>query len=166
MWESGNINTPSSKTAEDNKRDHKVEETQKVSKEPVSCNNADKEGQTSNDCGDKEPEWYENLKEHFLKWKQENPDKCWKLDTVLYEDEDIETLRSGDVNQEERKDEDVKDTSENNDEETRKYYHRQEVFLDMTQESEEDMYAPFGGWWKYRKRYFSTKVHNSKIESN
>ena len=50
LWESGNINTQSFKTAEDNKRDHKVGETQKVSKKPVSCNNADKEEQTSNDC--------------------------------------------------------------------------------------------------------------------
>ena len=56
--ESGNINTQSFKTAEDNKRDHKVGK-HKDSKEQVSCNNADKEEQTSKDCGNKEPEWYE-----------------------------------------------------------------------------------------------------------
>jgi len=64
LWESGNINTQSFKTAEDNKREHKD------SKGQVSCNNADKEKQTSKDCGNKEPEWYENLKEHFLEWKK------------------------------------------------------------------------------------------------
>ncbi len=45
MWESGNINTLSSKTAEDNKTDPKVGK-HKNSKEPVSCKDADKEEQT------------------------------------------------------------------------------------------------------------------------
>ena len=62
--------------------------------------------------------WYENLKKHFLKWEEENPDKCWKPDTLLFEDEYMETLGSDDVNQEEREDDDLRDTSENNDEET------------------------------------------------
>ena len=47
-----------------------------------------------------------------LKWAEENPD-CLKLDTVLYEDKDKD-----DYNQEKRKDEEWKDTSENSDEET------------------------------------------------
>ena len=51
-------------------------------------------------------------------------DKCLKPDTVLNKDEDIETLGSDDVNQEERNDENLKDTSINNDEETREYYCR------------------------------------------
>jgi len=41
-----------------------------------------------------------------------------KPDTLLYEDEYMETLGSDDVNQEEREDDDLRDTSENNDEET------------------------------------------------
>jgi len=51
-------------------------------------------------------------------------DKCLKPDTVLNKDEDIETLGSNDVNQEERNDENLKDTSINNDEENREYYCR------------------------------------------
>ena len=64
MRETRNSNTDSSKTAEDNKRDNKAGETQEVSKESVSCEDADKEEQTSDDCRDKEPEWYENLKKN------------------------------------------------------------------------------------------------------
>ena len=47
--------------------------------------------------------------------------KVWKSD-------------SNDVNQEERKDEDLKDTFKNKDEENKEYYRRQEVFLDRAQE--------------------------------
>ena len=39
-----------------------------------------------------------------------------------------------DVNQEERKDEDLEDTFKNKDEENKEYYRRQEVFLDRAQE--------------------------------
>ena len=46
------------------------------------------------------------VNKHVLKWAAENPD-CLKLDTVLYEDKDID-----DDNQEKRKDEEWKDTSE------------------------------------------------------
>ena len=44
----------------------------------------------------------------------ENPDKCWKPDTVLNEDKDMEG-----------EDEDLRNTSENNNEENREYYCRQ-----------------------------------------
>ncbi len=66
-------------------------------------------------------------------------DKCLKPDTVLNKDEDIETLGSNDVNQEERNDENLKDTSINNDEENREYYCRWEAFLDTTQERGKDI---------------------------
>ena len=56
--------------------------------------------------------------------QRKSMDKCLKPDTVLNKDEDIETLGSNDVNQEERNDENLKDTSINNDEENREYYCR------------------------------------------
>ena len=69
-------------------------------------------------------------------------DKCLKPDTVLNKDEEWRywnTLGSNDVNQEERNDENLKDTSINNDEETREYYCRWEAFLDTTQERGKDI---------------------------
>jgi len=69
--------------------------------------------------------------------EKENPDKCWKPDTVLNEDKYMETLGSDDVNQEEEEDEDLRNTSENNNEENREYYCRQKVFLDTTQDAQQ-----------------------------
>ena len=37
-----------------------------VSKESLSCEDADSEEQISDDCVDKEPEWYKDLREHGL----------------------------------------------------------------------------------------------------
>ena len=55
-----------------------------VSKESLSCEDADSEEQISDDCVDKEPEWYKDLREH-------GPD-CLKPDTVLNDDEDMEVI--------------------------------------------------------------------------
>ena len=60
MWESENINTLSSKAAEDNKKDHQVGK-HKNSKEPISWKDADKEEQTLNNCRDKDPKFKETF---------------------------------------------------------------------------------------------------------
>ena len=55
----------------------------RISKESVSCEDAAKEEQTSDDCEDEEPEWYKDLRELIFKWAEENPD-CLKRNPVLF----------------------------------------------------------------------------------
>ncbi len=44
----------------------KAKKTRKINKEPVSCDNAEKEEHISSDCGNEGQECYEDLKKRFL----------------------------------------------------------------------------------------------------